>query len=201
MTPSAPHRSLLPHRAALIAALLIAAYAAAILFAMHRPPICACGTVKLWWGVVQSSENSQHIADWYSFSHVIHGMLFYGAAHLLWRRWHLFDGAPTRWALPIAVIVEASWELLENSPLIIDRYRSVTLSWGYSGDSILNSMSDIGFMTLGFWLASRLPVKATIALALAFELFTLVMIRDNLTLNVLMLVWPVEAIKHWQALA
>src|SRR5258706_2365968 len=177
--------SLLPTRRALVVTALIWAYCGFILFAMHRPPICPCGTVKLWWGVVQSAENSQHFADWYSFSHVIHGLLFYAAAHLLWRRWQLFDGAPTRWALPIAVAIEASWELLENSPLIIDRYRAVTLSWGYSGDSILNSMSDIGFMALGFWLASRLPAWASVVLGIAFELFTLVMIRDNLTLNVL----------------
>ena len=193
--------SLLPHRRAMIAAVLIALYAGFILLAMGRPPICTCGTIRLWHGVVQSSENSQHIADWYTFSHIIHGLLFYGAAHVLWRRWKLFDGAPTRWALPIAVIVEASWELLENSPLIINRYRSATMSFGYSGDSILNSMADIGWMSLGFWIASKLPVKATVTLAIAFELFTLAMIRDNLTLNVLMLVSPVEAIKQWQALA
>jgi Protein of unknown function (DUF2585) len=193
--------TLLPHRRAAITALLIAAYCGFIEFANGRPPICPCGTIKLWWGVVQSPENSQHIADWYSFSHVIHGLLFYAAAHFLWRRWRLFEGAPARWALPIAVAVEASWELLENSPLIINRYRSVTASFGYSGDSIVNSLSDIGWMALGFWLASRLPWKASVAIAVAFELFTLAMIRDNLTLNVLMLVWPVEAIRHWQTLA
>ena len=191
--------SLLPNRRALIATLVLIAYTAFILFAMQRPPICACGTVKLWWGVVQSSENSQHIADWYTFSHVIHGFLFYGAAHLLWRRLKIFDGAPTRWALPIAVVLEASWEILENSPMIIDRYRAVTVSFGYAGDSIVNSMADIGWMVLGFWIASKLPWKATVALAIAFELMTLAIIRDNLTLNVLMLVHPVEAIKDWQA--
>ena len=202
MTP-AMHQSLLPHRKAALAALLIALYTLFILFAMRRPPICECGTIKLWWGAVQSAENSQHIADWYSFSHVIHGLLFYAAAHLLWRKWGLFSGGgssgPARWALPIAVAIEASWELLENSPMIIDRYRAVTVSFGYSGDSILNSMADIGWMAIGFWAASRLPVKASIAIALAFELFTLAMIRDNLTLNVLMLVWPLDAVRVWQA--
>lgn len=193
--------SLLPNRAALITALLIAAYCGFMLYAQARPPICPCGTVKLWWGAVESAENSQHIGDWYTFSHIIHGLLFYGGAHLLWRRWRLFDGAPTRWALPIAVAIEATWELLENSPLIINRYRSVTASFGYTGDSIVNSMADIGWMSLGFWLAARLPWKASLAIGIAFELFTLAMIRDNLTLNVLMLVWPVEAIKHWQAMA
>jgi hypothetical protein len=190
--------SLLPHRPALIMALLIAAYGLFILFTMGRPPICECGTIRLWHGVVQSAENSQHIADWYTFSHIIHGLIFYAAAHLLWRRWRLFDGAPTRWALPIAVALEASWELLENSPKVIDRYRSVTASFGYSGDSILNSFADIGWMVFGFWLAARLPWKVSLALAIGFELMTLAVIRDNLTLNVLMLLWPIEAIKAWQ---
>ena len=130
---------------------------------------------------------------------MIHGLLFYAGAHLLWRRWNLFDGAPTRWALPIAVALEASWEVLENSPMIIDRDRSVTASFGYSSDSIVNSMADIGWMVLGFWLAGRLPWKVSVAMALAFELLTLIIIRDNLTLNVLMLVRPVDAIRVWQA--
>ncbi len=192
--------SLLPHRRAAIATVLAALATAAILAGMGRPLICECGTVKMWWGVVQSAENSQHLTDWYSFSHVIHGLLFYGAAHLLWRRWKLLGGLPARWALPIALVIEAAWELFENSPVIIDRYRAVTVSWGYSGDSIVNSVADIGWMAAGFWLASRLPVKASIAMGIAFELFTLAMIRDNLTLNVLMLVWPVEAIKVWQGM-
>jgi Protein of unknown function (DUF2585) len=197
---SVPLTSLMPHRRALIASALIWLYTAFILFSMRRPPICDCGTVKFWHGVVQSAENSQHLADWYTFSHIIHGLIFYALAYLFWRKWSLFDGAPARWALPIAVAMEASWELLENSPLIIDRYRAVTVSFGYSGDSIVNSMADIGWMCAGFWLASRLPWKASLALALAFELFTLATIRDNLTLNVVMLVWPLEAIRDWQAM-
>ena len=192
--------TLLPNRRTGIAALFIAAYCGFMLYAQQRPPICECGTVKLWHGAVESAENSQHIGDWYTFSHIIHGLLFYGAAHVLWRRWKLFDGAPSRWAFPIAVAVEASWELLENSPMIINRYRAVTSSFGYSGDSIINSMADIGWMSLGFWLASRLPWKASVGLGVAFELFTLATIRDNLTLNVLMLIWPVEAIKVWQGM-
>ncbi len=191
--------SLLPNRRA--AFLTIALFVALLLIelAMHRPPICPCGTVKLWWGVVQSSENSQHIADWYSFSHIIHGLLFYYFAHLLWRLWHLFGGKPANWALPIAVAFEGFWEILENSPIIIDRYRAVTVSLGYNGDSMVNSLSDIGWMTLGFWIASKLSPWASVALAILFELFTLAMIRDNLTLNILMLVWPLDAIRQWQA--
>jgi len=179
-------------RGAAIASGLIALAVAGLLVAMARPAICPCGTVKLWHGVVQSSENSQHLADWYSFSHVIHGFLFYAAAHFGLR------GAARNWALAFAVAVEGAWELLENSPIIIDRYREATIALGYSGDSIVNSLADIGWMAFGFVLAGRLPAWATIALALGFELMTLALIRDNLTLNVLMLVWPVDAIKVWQ---
>jgi hypothetical protein len=192
------NESLLPHRGALILALLIAVYGIAILFAMGRPPICECGVVRLWTGAVNSPENSQQLSDWYTFSHIIHGMIFYAGAHLLWRHWRLFEGAPTRWAFPIAVALEASWELLENSPLIIERYRSVTSNFGYAGDSIVNSAADIVWMSLGFWIAARLPWQASVALGVAFEIFTLVTVRDNLTLNVLMLVWPVDAIRVWQ---
>ena len=191
--------NLLPNRRGAILAAAIWLAIGAILLMMGRLPICACGTVKLWWGVVQSPENSQHIADWYSFSHVIHGLLFFFLAHLLWRRWRWFGGKPAAWALPIAVLFEGFWELLENSPLIINRYRAVTASFGYEGDSVLNSLSDIGFMALGFWIASKLPWQVSLAMAIGFELFTLAMIRDNLTLNVLMLVWPIEAIRMWQA--
>ncbi|MDE2560608.1 MAG: DUF2585 domain-containing protein [Sphingomonadales bacterium] len=190
---------LLPDRAGAALALAMLVLLAAIEFAWGRPPICTCGYIKLWHGVVQSSGNSQHIADWYSFSHVIHGLLFYVFAWLLWRRWGLFGGKPSRWALPIAVAFEGFWELLENSPTIIDRYRAVTVSYGYSGDSIVNSASDVGFMVLGFWIAAKLPWWASVVLAIGFELFTLVMIRDNLTLNIVMLLWPVEAIRQWQA--
>ncbi len=190
-----------PNRQALAATVGVIAVCLFLLFAMDRPPICECGTVKLWHGSVQSSENSQHIADWYTFSHVIHGLAFYFFAYLLWIRWKVFGGQPRRWALPIAVAFEGFWELLENSPMIIQRYREVTISWGYSGDSIINSMADICWMTLGFVLAGRLPVWMSVVVAVIFELFTLAMIRDNLTLNILMLLWPVDAIVQWQAAA
>ena len=185
---------------AIIASLLIVAAAAAILLAMGRIPICECGYVKLWHGQINDSGNSQHIADWYSASHVIHGLLFYFFAWVLWVRWRLFGGVPARYALPIAVAFEAFWEILENSPMIIERYRAVTVSFGYVGDSIINSLSDIGWMVIGFLLASRLPVWVSVALALAFELATLILIRDNLTLNVLLLVWPMDSVRLWQAL-
>ena len=189
---------LLPHRRALIATLLLLAAAGAVLLAMGRNPICECGTVKLWHGVVQSAENSQHLADWYSPSHVIHGLILYFLAWLLWKRWRLFGGRPIRRALPIAVLLEAAWEIAENTPMVIDRYRAVTVSWGYSGDSVVNSLGDIGWMIVGFLAAARIPAWASVALALFLELLTLYTIRDNLTLNVVMLLWPIEAIRQWQ---
>lgn len=191
---------LTPHRNALLATLALVLIALVVLLAMGRPPICPCGTVKLWHGVVQSDQNSQQVTDWYSFSHVTHGLIMYGVAWALWMRFGLFGGTSARWALPIAVVVEAAWEIVENTPMIIDRYREVTVSWGYTGDSVLNSISDIGWMIVGFLIASRLPAWASVALAVFFELFTLWAIRDNLTLNVLMLFWPLEAVRQWQAM-
>ena len=176
----------------LVTAALLALLAA-ILFAMGRPPICPCGTVSLWHGIVQSNQNSQQISDWYSFSHIIHGFLFFGLSRLLMPR------APLWAALAVAIAIEGGWEILENSPIIIDRYREVTMAYGYSGDSILNSVSDTAFMVVGFLAASRMRWWVTVLIAIAFELFTLWAIRDNLTLNVLMLVAPVEAVKEWQA--
>jgi len=176
-----------------LATLALFIVATAILFAMDRPPICTCGYVKLWEGTVNGPGNSQHIADWYTFSHITHGFIFYAIARLL------LPGRPVGVWLIAATTAEMSWEILENSPFIIDRYRQATMAVGYSGDSILNSVADGGWMILGFIFAARMPWKATLALALFFEAFTLWKIRDNLTLNIVMLVAPIDAVRDWQA--
>ena len=169
------------------------AVVAAIELALGQPPICKCGHIKLWHGIVHSSENSQQISDWYTPSHVIHGFAFYFLFWLVGRR--LPPGA----RFVAAVLLEAGWEVLENTPLIINRYRAATIAFDYAGDSVLNSMADIAAMMAGYLIARRSPVWASIAFVITMELLVAAFIRDNLTLNILMLLYPLEAIKRWQA--
>lgn len=164
----------------------------AVLYSMGRIPICKCGYVKLWHGVVWSSENSQHIFDWYSFSHIIHGFIFYWLLSLVGSKWTI----GLRFIL--SILIECSWEFLENTAFIIDRYRSVTMSLDYNGDSIINSVGDVVSAIFGFALAASLSPRLILIVAVAMEVLVGFLIRDNLTLNIIMLIHPFEAIKAWQ---
>jgi hypothetical protein len=175
-----------------LSAAIVTVMAVALSF-MGHPAICKCGYVKLWHGVPLSSENSQHISDWYTFSHVIHGFGFYALAWLVARR------QPAGVRLVAAVLLECGWEIFENTDFVINRYREVTISLDYYGDSVLNSVMDVVAMILGFVVASRLPVAGTVLVTLGFEAFVGYAIRDNLLLNIIMLVYPLDVIKRWQS--
>ena len=176
-----------------LAALLIVIAAAAILLVMGRPPTCTCGTVALWEPSALSPRTSQMLADWYSPSHLVHGFLFYALLWLVARNW------PVERRFLVALLVEAAWEVTENTPMIIDRYREATTAIGYTGDSVINSMSDIAMMAVGFFAARKLPLWVALVVVAVLELVPLFVIRDNLTLNVWMLLAPNDAIRAWQA--
>jgi len=182
----------LPRRPFIAAAAIVIA-ALALLLEMGRAPICTCGIVRLWVAARDSAETSQMLADWYSLSHVVHGLLFYAALRWALPRW------PVEWRFVLALGIEAAWEVIENTPMVIDRYREATAALGYNGDSVINSLSDVAMMGVGFLAARKLPLWASVALVIALELVPLIVIRDNLTLNVWMLLAPNEAIAAWQA--
>ncbi|MFZ2555810.1 MAG: DUF2585 family protein [Minisyncoccia bacterium] len=166
---------------------------AGILFAMGQPVICDCGFVKLWHGVVISAENSQHLTDWYTLSHIIHGILFYALLAFL------FPRMPLGIRLLLAMGIEMGWEFFENTDMIINRYREQALAQGYFGDSVVNSLGDVVAVIVGFLFTWRVPSWLAVALVITLELFALYAIRDNLTLNIIQLIHPIDAIGAWQA--
>lgn len=180
------------------AALALVGIQIAILHTTGQPFLAASGRILLWVNDPWSPEMSQQLADWYSFSHLIHGFIFFGILRLV------APGLPLGLRLLLAMGVEIGWEITENSPAVIQHYRQQALAAGYVGDSILNSVSDVAMMSAGFLFAARVPGRIVIAIAVTFEIFTAVMIRDNLTLNVINLIapsgWaPIAAIHDWQA--
>lgn len=166
---------------------------AIILYFMGRVPICDCGYIKLWHGIVVSSENSQHIFDWYTFTHVSHGLIFYGLLSLIGKRLSFWQ------KLIIAIAAESAWEMLENTDAVINRYRAATISLDYFGDSIINSIGDVLAMIAGFLIAYKKPLWLSVAVFFALEIMLAVIIKDNLSLNIIMLLYPIEAIKFWQS--
>lgn len=182
-----------PIRVSLLIAAAFLALQATVLYAMGQPPICTCGSIRLWTGDVTGLENSQQLTDWYTYTHVVHGIGFY---FLLWL---IAPRMPIGMRFALTVGLEASWEIIENTPFIIDRYRQSALAQGYFGDSIVNSLVDTLAGAFGFVLARQLPPWSSVALVVVMEIFVGVMIRDNLTLNIIQLIHPNEAISHWQA--
>lgn len=175
------------------AVLIIFLVQAVVLYIESHPFISASGHVYLWEGNVRSAENSQQIFDWYTFSHIIHGFIFYALF------WFLFPRMPVWRRLILAVGLEASWEMIENTPWLMEQYRQQALSQGYWGDSILNSLFDTLSAIAGYILASRLPVMVTASIAVVLEVFVGYAIRDNLTLNIINLFHQFDFIKNWQS--
>ncbi|HKB68031.1 MAG TPA: DUF2585 family protein [Pyrinomonadaceae bacterium] len=154
--------------------------------------LCACGSIQLWSGQICSANNSQHFLDPYSFTHVLHGFLFF------WLIAWVFSRLRTNWQLALAVAVEACWEVFENTNFIIDRYRSETAALGYNGDTVVNSFGDILCCLVGFIVARRLGLRRSLIVFAILELVLIVWIKDSLLLEILMLVVPIDAVRAWQ---
>lgn len=170
----------------------VLALQALVLLAMGQPPICECGYVTLWHGDVSGPETSQQLIDWYTYTHVIHGIAFYLIL------WLTVPGVPVGLRFALALGLEAGWEIFENTPFIINRYRESALAQGYFGDSVINSVADTFATAFGFLLARILPVWSIIVVVIAAELLSAYMIRDNLVLNIIQLISPSDAISNWQ---
>lgn len=192
VTAASPRARLSP-RVAAVAIATVAAGAAIVLSVMGRSVWCGCASLVPWSFDVWSAHNSQHVLDPYTFTHVLHGFGFYAITFLALS--HVL-GIPAR--LLVAAVLEAAWEVLENTPMVIEKYRTETMSLDYFGDSVINSVADIGACVLGFWIASKLSARVSIALFVATEIVLLLWVRDSLLVNILQLLWPIAAIKTWQ---
>lgn len=176
-----------------LAAVAILAVQALLLAAMGHPLICECGRIQFWHGAASGPGTSQHLTDWYTLTHVAHGFLLY---LLLWA---VAPGAPFRIVLLTALGLEAGWEIVENTPVIMERYRQTALAAGYFGDSVVNSIVDTFAMAAGFWSARQVPAWFSVCLVLGLEILLAIGIKDNLTLNIIQLVHPIDAISAWQS--
>jgi len=176
-----------------LAAVAILAFTALVELRLGRLPFCKCGIIRFWSGDIWSNQASQQFTDPYTLTHIIHGVLWYV---LVW--WIAGKRLSAGGRFLAAVLIESAWEIFENTDFVIQRYRTVTISLDYYGDSVFNSMGDIIAMMSGYFLASKLPVRVTVVSALLLDLFLLFWYRDSLALNILMLIYPVDAIKNWQ---
>lgn len=180
-------------RPLVLLALLFLTIQGALLWHMGHPLVSVSGEVDLWHGIVKSAENSQQVSDWYTFSHIIHGFIFYCVLRFLFPK--LNPGV----RLLMALGIEVAWEVIENTPWLVEHYRKQALAMGYSGDSILNSVSDTIAMIIGFVIAWRMPILITIAVALFLEGTVAYSIHDNLTLNILNFIHQFDFIREWQS--
>ena len=172
--------------------LAIVVFAGSLELEMGRTPTYQYGPVRVWSGDIHSNENSQQIADPYTLTHLIHGAAFYGLTRAM------LGAELIGVRVIVAVTAESAWEVFENTDMVIKRYRVATTSLDYYGDSVLNSVFDILASLLGFCLAWRLPMRVTAIWIVLIELVLVLWVRDNLTLNILMLIYPIKAVEAWQ---
>ena len=160
------------------------------LYLWGQPPICTCGTVKLWVGSIFDSGNSQHIADWYTLSHILHGVLIVLLGRIF--------GLGFRLLFALAIVTGIGWEVVEHTDWVLDAFRATTINQGYVGDSVLNAVADYLWMLLGFFVAHNLRTLYVVLMIITLELTAALIARDSLTLSTLMLIYPIDAVDQWQ---
>src|SRR2546423_2962293 len=188
-----PRRDALRRAGPLLVVVAVLATTVPELHRQGRLWICSCGHFALWVGDAWGRDTSQQLFDPYTFTHILHGLIFCGL--LAW----ILPRVPWSWRFSLAVACEALWELIENTNLVIERYREATAALGYTGDTVVNSLGDIAACALGFVLARRLGLLRSVVLFAATELVLLIWIRDSLLLNILLLIYPSQKLRAWQA--